>query len=110
MYKLNDNSSHRSLTDDRFNKNVTKKCGWVIVGFLSYFTNLLRSKSDLLGPSSYIDFSISHVNFHLRNLAVFEFFAFIGRTYVHWLEKNIQNMVFDVKFHAESDPNVRKIL
>ena len=32
-----------------------------------------------------------------------------GRTYVHWLEKNIQNMVYDVKFHAESDPIVRKI-
>ena len=68
---------HRSLTHDRFTKNVTKKCGWVIVGFFSYFTNLLRAKSDLLGLSSYIDFSISHVNFHLRNLAIFGFFAFI---------------------------------
>ena len=69
--------AHCSLIHDRFTKNVTKKCGWVIVGFFSYFTNLLRAKSDLLGLSSYIDFSISHVNFHLRNLAIFGFFAFI---------------------------------
>ena len=74
-------STHRSLTDDRFNKNVTKKCGWVIVGFFSYFTNLLRAKSDLLGLSNYIDFSISHVNSHLRNWSVFGFFAFI---WMHW--------------------------
>ena len=73
--------THRSLTDDRFNKNVTKKCGWVIVGFFSYITNLLGSKSDLLGLSSYIDFSISHVNSHLRNWSIFGFFAFI---WIHW--------------------------
>ena len=68
---------HHSLTDDRFKKNVIKKSGWDIVGFFSYLANPLRSKSDLLGLSSYIDLSISHVNFHLKNLAIFGFFAFI---------------------------------
>ena len=77
LIKIFSQYSHRSLTDDRFNKNVTKKCRWVIVGFFSYITNLLRAKSDLLGLSSYIHFSISHVNFHLRNWSVFGFFAFI---------------------------------
>ena len=80
---------------NRFNKNVIKNWGWVIVGFFSYFTNLLRSKSNLLVISSYIDFSIFHVIFPLRNLAVFGFFAFT------WTS-------IDVKFHAESDPSTEQ--
>ena len=55
----------------------------------------------------YNDFLISHVN--SRNLAAFGIFAF---TWLHWrplARKNIQNMVFEVKFHAEYDHIVRKI-
>ena len=77
IYESAPSTPNRSLTHDRLTKNVTKKCGCLIVGFFSYFTNLLRAKSDLLGLSSYIDFSISHVNSHLRNWPVFGFFAFI---------------------------------
>ena len=33
-----------------------------------------------------------------------DFSLLFGRTYEPWLEKNIQNIVFDVKFDTESDP------
>ena len=50
-------------------KNDDKKCRWELVEFSSYFLNQnlnpSRSKSDLILFSSYIDFSISHFNFHL---------------------------------------------
>ena len=90
-------------------KNDDKKCGRVLVGFSSYFLNPSRSKSDVILFSSYIDFSISHVNSHLRNWDVLDFSLLFGCTDVHWLKKNIQNILFEEKFHAESDPDVGKI-
>ena len=57
-------------------QNDDKNCGWVIVGFSSYFLNSSRSKADLILFSSCIEFSISHVNFYLRYFTVFGFFTF----------------------------------
>ena len=48
-------------------KKDDKKCGGVLVGFSSYFLNQLRSKFDLILFSSSIDYSIFHVNSHLKN-------------------------------------------
>ena len=44
------------------------------------------------------------VEIEIRSARSFKLYRF-----VHWLEKKIQNMVFDVKFHVESDPIVEKI-
>ena len=94
---------HSGLEAGKRKENDDKKCGWLLVGFSSlYFLNPSRLKSDLLLFSSYIDFSISHVNSNLRNWDVFGFFAFI---WMHWrplAKKNIQNMIFKEKFHAKS--------
>ena len=69
-----------------------------------------RVKSDdLILFSSYIDFLISHVNSHFRNWSVFDFSLLFGCTDVHWFKLNIQNMIFEVKFHAESNSDIRKI-
>ena len=85
-------------------KNDDKKYGWVLAGFTLFFSNQLRSKSNLNLFLSYIYFSIFHVNSHW-NWAVFGLVAFI---WMHWRpldQKNFQNMIFGVKCYGEFAEN-----
>ena len=37
-----------------------------------------------------------------------EFLLLYGFTDVHWLKKNIHNMIFEEKFHVQSNTTVKK--
>ena len=106
--KIQSETRCESLKSNEYVKNLRFFCQFQSLMICGHVLNFKKKKSGSKRFFWYSNLKFCHVIFLLSFFNIFTFLIF-GYTDVNWLKRIIQNIISEVKFHAESDPIVRKI-